>query len=61
MAAEGLWWADRTGSEAAAAVGTYPVQVRVDAGAAEGALEGADHRVLSGRLQVLVAALAVGS
>lgn len=61
MATEGLWRADRAGGEAATAIGTYPVQVGVDAVAAEGALEGADHRVRSGRRQVLVAALAVGS
>ena len=61
MADEGLWRADRTRGEVAAAIGTNPMQVGLDTVAAESALESADHRVLSGRQQVLVATLAVGS
>ena len=61
MTAEGLGCPDGARSEAAPAVGADAEQVRLHAVATEGALEGADHGVLGGRRQVLVATLAVGS
>ncbi len=61
MTAEGLGRADGARREPAATVGADAAQVRLHAVAAEGALEGADHRVLGGRRQVLVAPLAIGS
>lgn len=52
---------DWPGREIAATVGADAVQPGLDAVAAEGALEGADHRVVRVGRQVLVATLAVGS
>ena len=52
------WRAHRTRREIAAAVGAYAFETVLDAIAAEGALERADHRVGGRRRQVYVAAFA---